>query len=153
MEERIFGESAPDAGVHLGRGHAVDEPLFADGVPAADAVLADAAGSEQLDRGPVARLDASAVVGVRVYPTDAHDRFVTDDDRVVEYRLVVEHADVLSVIRAADTTALDTGEDFAVSDNFGDWQFLDRHVPCGPLDRGASLHAATSARPAPRRRI
>jgi len=31
---------------------------------------------------------------------------VIDDDRVVEYRLVVELADVLFVIRAADVTAL-----------------------------------------------
>lgn len=130
----------------------MDEPLFANGVPVADAVLADAAGNEQLDRDPVARLDASVVAGIRAYPTAAPDRFVIDDDRVVEYRLVVELADVLFVIRAADVTALYVEEDFAASDSFGDRQFLDRHVPCGPLDRGASLHAGTSARPAPRRR-
>lgn len=130
----------------------MDEPLFADGVPAADAVLVNIARSEQPDRDPVARLDAPAVAGVRAYPIDAPDRFVTDDDRVVEYRLVVELADVLFVIRAADAAALQAEEGFAVSDSFGDRQFLDRHVPCGPLDRGASLHAATSARPAPRRR-
>lgn len=84
----------------------MDEPLFANGVPVADAVLADAAGNEQLDRDPVARLDAPVVAGVRAYPTAAPDQFVIDDDRVVEYRLAVELADVLFVIRAAGVTAL-----------------------------------------------